>query len=94
MNLGPAGSLGEMQHLLERCQFVGPALDSDDQRVELVGWAARLAPCFGAVDLASQCQLVNGLLAEATSKPYISLHDGRPHLHYRPMSASVPARVR
>jgi CGNR zinc finger len=94
VNLGPDATVQHIQRLLERGRFVGPPLDSDGQRNDLIDWAGRLSPCFGAADLAAQCSRVNDLLATATSKPYISLHDGRPHLHYRSMSDVVTARVK
>lgn len=45
-------------------------------------------------DIEQQCATVNALLSVAASKPYISLHDGHPHLHYRSMADDPVSRVR
>ncbi|MFG3078428.1 CGNR zinc finger domain-containing protein [Streptomyces sp. NPDC048225] len=57
-------------------------------------WSRRLAACFGRRDLDERCDAVNSLLADASSSPRISLHDGRPHLHYSATGADPAAHVR
>ncbi|MFG2601373.1 CGNR zinc finger domain-containing protein [Streptomyces sp. NPDC048462] len=57
-------------------------------------WSRRLATCFGRQDLEGRCQAVNTLLADASSSPRISLHDGRPHLHYSSIGADPSAHIR
>lgn len=57
-------------------------------------WSRRLAACFGRQDLEERCQAVNTLLADASSSPRISLHDGRPHLHYSATGADAAAHIR
>ncbi|MGY0489977.1 CGNR zinc finger domain-containing protein [Streptomyces sp. WG-D5] len=57
-------------------------------------WSRRLAACFGPQDLAARCHAVNALLAEASTSPRISLHDGRPHLHYSASAADPAAHIR
>ncbi|MFI8929522.1 CGNR zinc finger domain-containing protein [Streptomyces sp. NPDC053474] len=74
---------GVVEHAL------GPA-----QRRDLRAWALRLADCFGPQDLAERCARVNRLLEEASSRPYIALHDGTPHFHYSAPGADPAAHVR
>ncbi|MCX4095950.1 CGNR zinc finger domain-containing protein [Nocardia sp. alder85J] len=54
-------------------------------------WTDRLEAVFRAPSIA----LLNALLAETTSRPYISTHDGRaPHLHYALEDAPLDERVK
>ncbi|MFJ2767898.1 CGNR zinc finger domain-containing protein [Streptomyces sp. NPDC087300] len=64
------------------------------EEAELRGWAARLAECFGPQDLPYRCARVNALLAQASSSPRITLHDGHPHFHYSAPAADPAAHVR
>ncbi|MGA4837389.1 CGNR zinc finger domain-containing protein [Streptomyces sp. G45] len=57
-------------------------------------WSRRLAACFGRQDLDERCDAVNSLLADASSSPRISLHDGRPHLHYSTAGSDPAAHIR
>jgi hypothetical protein len=57
-------------------------------------WSRRLAACFGRQNLAERCDAVNSLLADASSSPRISLHDGQPHLHYSATGADPAAHLR
>lgn len=57
-------------------------------------WSRRLAACFGRQNLDERCDAVNALLADASSSPHISLHDGRPHLHYSATGADPAAHIR
>ncbi|WP_030683408.1 CGNR zinc finger domain-containing protein [Streptomyces sp. NRRL B-1347] len=74
---------GVVEHAL------GPA-----QRQDVRAWARRLADCFGPQDLAERCARVNRLLDDASSRPYIALHDGTPHFHYSAPGADPAAHVR
>jgi hypothetical protein len=50
---------------------------------QIVAWADCLSPAFGEPDLDRLVDVVNGLLRDSASRPYISRHDGKaPHLHY------------
>ena len=61
------------------------------QTAELRRWIARLDEVFTAPTV----DLLNALLAETTSQPYISTHDGRPpHLHYARETAPTDERVK
>ncbi|MEU4314564.1 CGNR zinc finger domain-containing protein [Nocardia sp. NPDC024068] len=61
------------------------------QAAELRRWAARLDEVFTTPGV----DPINALLAETTSRPYISTHDGRePHLHYAAESAPIDERVK
>lgn len=57
-------------------------------------WSRRLTACFGPQDLEERCQAVNTLLADASSSPRISLHDGGPHLHCSATVAEAAAHIR
>lgn len=61
------------------------------QIAELRRWIARLDEVFTEPGV----DLLNALLAETTSQPYISTHDGRaPHLHYAREDAPIDERVK
>ncbi|MFI7665489.1 CGNR zinc finger domain-containing protein [Nocardia sp. NPDC049526] len=61
------------------------------QTAELRRWIARLDEVFTEPSV----DLLNALLAETTSQPYISTHDGRaPHLHYAREDAPTDERVK
>lgn len=64
------------------------------QAASILDWGRQLSSCFGVSDIEQQCATVNALLSVAASKPYISLHDGHPHLHYRSMADDPVSRVR
>jgi predicted RNA-binding Zn ribbon-like protein len=53
------------------------------EAVAILDWSARLSPAFGERDVSRLVDVVNGLLRDSASRPYISTHDGRaPHIHY------------
>jgi hypothetical protein len=55
------------------------------EAAEILAWADRLSPAFGEPDIDRLVGVVNGLLRDSASQPYISQHDGRaPHIHYAP----------
>ncbi|GAA2330223.1 CGNR zinc finger domain-containing protein [Streptomyces cuspidosporus] len=83
----------ELEALLAAHGIARRALTSS-QAEEVWAWSRRLAACFGPQDLDQRCQAVNALLADASSRPYISLHDGHPHLHYSAVDADAVAHVR
>ncbi|GGO71280.1 CGNR zinc finger domain-containing protein [Nonomuraea cavernae] len=61
----------------------------------LRAWAGRLAPVFGETDQDTQIKLINDLLDETASKPYVSAHDGRePHLHFFSVEADIVSRTK
>ncbi|MFJ2171636.1 MULTISPECIES: CGNR zinc finger domain-containing protein [unclassified Streptomyces] len=65
------------------------------EAAEVEAWSHRLAPCFGPRDPEARREDVNGLLAEAASKPYITVHDGHaPHLHYADPALGPVAHIR
>ncbi|GHH09569.1 CGNR zinc finger domain-containing protein [Streptomyces lanatus] len=64
------------------------------QAKEVWEWSRRLAACFGSQELDRRCQAVNALLADSSSRPCISLHDGSPHLHYSTADADAAAHMR
>ncbi|MGH4035455.1 CGNR zinc finger domain-containing protein [Actinomycetota bacterium Odt1-20B] len=64
------------------------------QETELRHWARRLTDCFGPQELDRRCRTINELLADASSRPYISLHDGDAHFHYSAPGTGPAAHVR
>lgn len=66
---------------------------STEQATQLWSWSRKLAACFGTQELHTRCQRINALLKETTSTPYISLHDGHPHLHYSSPDADAAAHI-
>ncbi len=44
---------------------------------------------FEAQDEGDASKLVNGILADNTATPRVSVHSGHPHLHFEPMGASM-----
>jgi hypothetical protein len=53
------------------------------EAIEVIAWGDRLSPAFGEPDLDTLVHVVNGLLRDSASRPYISRHDNKaPHLHY------------
>lgn len=56
---------------------------TSQEAMQILAWADRLSPAFGEPDLDRLVDVVNGLLQDSASRPYISRHDGRPpHIHY------------
>lgn len=88
VNAAPEQSLFD---LLDEADYKPLTPLSDEQTAELRRWIARLDEVFTAPSV----DLLNDLLAETTSQPYISTHDGRaPHLHYSRIDAPVHERVK
>ena len=83
----------DLESLLAAHGVVNRALTAA-QATEVWEWSRRLADCFGRQDIEERCAAVNALLADASSSPRISLHDGRPHLHYSAVGADAAAHIR
>ncbi|NEW77723.1 CGNR zinc finger domain-containing protein [Streptomyces rhizosphaericus] len=64
------------------------------QTAEIWEWSRRLAPCFGELPLEQRCSEINKLLADAASQPYISTHDGHPHMHYSALGADPASHIK
>ena len=79
---------------LRRFDVRDPRL-SDAQSVQLYEWATMLRAPFEAHDVDSTCAAINGLLEAATSRAFLSTHDGmKPHLHFTADDDDVLARTR
>ncbi|WP_129842312.1 CGNR zinc finger domain-containing protein [Streptomyces sp. RFCAC02] len=66
-----------------------------EQIAGLHAWSRRLARCFGDQDIDERCAAINGLLADASSSPRITTHDGQaPHLHYSAPGSDAAAHIR
>ncbi|MGI9004538.1 MAG: CGNR zinc finger domain-containing protein [Pseudonocardia sp.] len=77
-------------HLVSRFQLPG-----NTGLVQLRTWRRRLWAVFAAPTTAEKIDTVNGLLAEATARPFISTHDGQPpHLHFADEHTDVVTRVK
>ena len=62
---------------------------------QINAWAGRLRGVFAAGDPARQASQADELLVAASCTPRLVSHDGLPHhLHYAPLEAGPPARVR
>ncbi|MEV6275360.1 CGNR zinc finger domain-containing protein [Nocardia sp. NPDC051832] len=81
----------DLQQLLDDADYK-PLGSLDARQVgELRGWIRRLDAAFRAPSV----RLLNELLAETTSEPYISTHDGRaPHLHFSRIDLPTVERVK
>lgn len=92
-NLSAPPDPEELEPLLAAHGVVRRTL-SAEQAATIWTWSRRLAACFGRQSLEERCATVNALLADASSSPRISLHDGRPHLHYSVPGADAAAHIR
>jgi hypothetical protein len=62
---------------------------------EISDWSWRLRDVFAPGDPGRQAEVADELLVAASCMPRLVSHDGLPpHLHYAPLEASPPARVR
>ncbi|QFZ20056.1 CGNR zinc finger domain-containing protein [Saccharothrix syringae] len=93
VNADPRATPEDLTRLLREHDYKPlTGLDAAQAR-ELTDWAARLSPVFD--HRPDRVDLLNALLAETATKPYVSTHDGRaPHLHFAPEDAPAPHRVR
>lgn len=83
-----------LEPILTTNRILRPALTTG-QATDLQRWTARLSPVFGEPDLVAQVAAINQLLADSTTLPHVSTHDGLdPHLHFFAAQADVVSRVR
>ena len=67
----------------------------DTRAQRLHEWENMLRAPFEAHDVDSTCAAINGLLEVATSRAFLSTHDGmKPHLHFTADDDDVLARTR
>lgn len=93
-NLGDDTSRDDVESLLAEHRVARPRL-SRAQLAEVMSWRARLREAFVSPPGDVRLAVVNALLAETATRPYISTHDGEPpHLHYADEHADVVTRVR
>lgn len=79
---------------LHRFEVRDPQL-SEEQSHQLREWAGMLRAPFEADDVEATCTSINGLLRVATSRVFLSTHDGmKPHLHFTADHDDVLARTR
>jgi predicted RNA-binding Zn ribbon-like protein len=92
-NLRDDARRSEVESVLEEHRVGRPRL-SPMQLREVMGWRSRLRAAFVAPPGEVQVGVVNALLAETATRPYVSTHDGQPpHLHYADENADVVTRV-
>ncbi|GAA2075030.1 CGNR zinc finger domain-containing protein [Streptomyces albiaxialis] len=85
---------GDLEPLLAAHGIVERTL-TDVQAAELEEWRRDLAAAFGPQELETRVAAVNALLAAASSRPYLTTHDGHaPHLHYSAPDADAAAHIR
>jgi predicted RNA-binding Zn ribbon-like protein len=83
----------ELERVLAEHEMTTRTLTGAQAR-ELATWVDGVRPVFGEADVRRQTDLVNGLLAGATTSVRVSLHDGRgPHLHYITGTEDPVARI-
>jgi predicted RNA-binding Zn ribbon-like protein len=89
-----AANRAAMSELLDRYD-VHVATVSRPAAASIRAWTARLRPVFETVPPAGKAALVDELLIAAACQPRLVSHDGLAHhLHYAPLEATLPARVR
>ncbi|MGW5700657.1 CGNR zinc finger domain-containing protein [Amycolatopsis japonica] len=92
VNLGDAADPATLTAIFKDRMTVSAV--KDHEATEIVAWTKRLRRVFEA-DPDTRVDLVNALLHDSASKPYISTHDGKaPHLHYVDAQAGTAPRVR
>ncbi|MER7865004.1 CGNR zinc finger domain-containing protein [Amycolatopsis japonica] len=92
VNLGDAADPATLTAIFKDRMTVSAV--KDHEASEIVAWTRRLRRVFEA-DPDTRVDLVNALLHDSASKPYISTHDGKaPHLHYVDAQAGTAPRVR
>ncbi|MFJ8912590.1 CGNR zinc finger domain-containing protein [Amycolatopsis sp. NPDC102389] len=92
VNLGDAADPATLTAIFRDRMTV--AAVQDHEATEIIAWTKRLRRVFEA-DPATRVDLVNALLHDSASKPYISTHDGKaPHLHYVDAQAGTAPRVK
>ena len=93
-NVDDEANADAVENLLAE-HWVARARLTDRQLDALRSWRVRLWEVFDAAEMRDKLSIVNGLLRESVSRPYISTHDGHaPHLHYVDEDADVVARVK
>jgi CGNR zinc finger protein len=93
VNAGASASVDDLRRALAR-HLVLDAVLTPEQAAKLRVWAERLRPVFGDGLLVERVRLVNELLADSASRPYVSCHDRRPpHLHFAHEDDGVVRRV-
>ncbi|MEB8326667.1 CGNR zinc finger domain-containing protein [Dietzia kunjamensis] len=79
---------------LHKFEVRDPAL-SRAQSHQLLEWSHRLREPFEAGDVESTCAAINCLLEAATSRAFLSTHDGmKPHLHFTADHDDAVARAK
>ncbi|MFE5117465.1 CGNR zinc finger domain-containing protein [Dietzia sp. NPDC055340] len=92
--VGRGWETGAAVAALHRFEVRDPHL-SEVQSQQLREWSTMLRAPFEAGDVESICASLNGLLEAATSRAFLSTHDGmKPHLHFTADHDDVLARTR
>lgn len=92
-NCRPGTSPAQLVAVLAGRGISAPAVTAR-QVPALLAWAEQLGACFGTTAAADLVEMINVLLARGTSQVHVSLHDGRPHLHYDAPGQDVVTHVR
>ncbi|WP_410657661.1 CGNR zinc finger domain-containing protein [Amycolatopsis sp. lyj-112] len=92
INLGDAASPATLLAIFKNRMVITTV--KEHEAADIAAWSKRLRTVFEA-DPDQRVDLVNALLRDSASQPYISTHDGKaPHLHYVDEHAGPVARVR
>jgi hypothetical protein len=90
----PAAELSFLTSLLSQYRVHQPVV-TRAVAGELQLWAGQLRPVFAATDPHAQAALAGALLVASDCRPRLVSHDDMPHhLHYTPLDAALPARVK
>jgi predicted RNA-binding Zn ribbon-like protein len=96
LNGDEISDLAELEVFLDRYPDLRPppglAADQSDL-IALDALRDRLRDVFDAPDETTAMDCLNQILAENQAIPRLSLHDGRPHLHFEPIGSSLSSWV-
>jgi predicted RNA-binding Zn ribbon-like protein len=93
VNADPESSPDDLLTLLRSHDYRHAGAFDAAGAVELLAWARRLEAVFAGTG--DQVALLNELLAESATQPYISVHDDRaPHLHFAREEGPTVGRVK
>lgn len=83
----------ELERVLSEHEMSTRVLSAGQAR-KLAAWVEGVRPVFGEGDIRRQAELVNSLLAGATTSVRVSMHDNHgPHLHYITDTQDPVARI-
>lgn len=95
VNTDPRATPDELRDVLREHGYKPVGALDEAGTAELFAWFRRLEAVFASADRDERVRMLNALLAQSATQPYISQHDDRaPHLHFAPETAPTVERVR